>query len=284
MVRNMSKNEMLVDTNEGYCVVHGIPTMRVSLPSEIVIKKHIDGSSCSYLDSWDPNVGNHYFSDRAALLDLSTVSLEELYVLVSDPVKMRGYIMAPFPDSLINIERIFGYLAKRRMVLPFRKRDPVMDEVSALSLYSMIYRGLVPPLIRNYITNINLKYVRGPDRKYFEGMTMNDLKLFTGESSQGSARMMLGFLLVTDSDYGAFKVLPKASEYAWNNAYLGLKEDLRAVGVSILSRIRKSSSDFLINNRSDVATLVHYLESQKMSDVAEGLRVAWKEKFRSDLQ
>jgi hypothetical protein len=258
--------------------------MRVSLPSGIVIKKHIDGSSCSYLDSWDPSVGNRYFSDRAALLDLSTVSLEELYVLVSDPVKMRGYIMAPFPDSLTNIERIFGYLVKRRMVLPFRKGDPVVDEVSALSLYSMIYRGLVPPLVRNYITDINMKYIREPDRKYFEGMVMEDLKMFTGESSQGSARMMLGFLLVTDSDYGAFKVLPKASEYAWNNAYLGLTEDLRAVGVSILSRIQKSSSDFLINNRSEVATLVHYLESQKMGDVADDLRAAWKEKFRSDLQ
>ena len=106
----MLKNERLDNANGGYCIVHGIPTMHVHLPSGIVIKKHIDSSPCSYLDSWDPNVGENYFTDRAALLDLSTVSLDDMYVLVSDPVKMSSYIMAPFPSSLANIERIFGYL------------------------------------------------------------------------------------------------------------------------------------------------------------------------------
>ena len=280
----MLKNERLDNANGGYCIVHGIPTMHVHLPSGIVIKKHVDSSPCSYLDSWDPNVGENYFTDRAALLDLSTVSLDDLYVLVSDPVKMSSYIMAPFPSSLANIERIFGYLVKRRMVLPFRKGDPIMNEVSALSLYSMIYRGLVPPLVRNYITIIDMKYIRGPDTKYFEGMTLDDLKMFTGESSEGSARMMLGFLLVTDSDYGAFKVLSKASKYAWDNAYLGIEGDLKSVGKSILSRIKNSSSDFLINNRSEVSTLVRYLETHHMDDLADDLRSVWKEKFRSDLQ
>lgn len=280
----MLKAQKLDNVNGGYCVVHGIPTMHFNLPSGIVIRKHTDNSPCSYLDSWDPNVGSKYVTDRAALLDLNTISLEDLYVLVSDATKLSSYLQIPFPGSLANLERIYGYLVKKRMVLPFSKDDPIMDEVSALSLYSMIYRGLVPPLIRNYITTIDQKYIRIPDKRYFAGMTMNDLKLFTGESADGSQRMMLGFFLVTDSDFGAFRVLPQASMFAWDMAIMdGRFESIEAVARSVVSRIGKSSSDFLVQYRSDVSSLVHYLESFNMNDLADELRGVWKDKFRSDL-
>ncbi|MEM3488420.1 MAG: hypothetical protein QXO75_02000, partial [Nitrososphaerota archaeon] len=140
----------------------------------------------------------------------------------------------------------------------------------------------VPPLARSYITKINQKYIKEQDKQWFVGLEMEDIKLFTGEKSEGSARILLGYFFVTESNYGAFRVLSTASKFAFDFVLQGgEKKYLKWVGKSLLLRMQKTPKDILIEHRSDVASLVHFLEadSVNLNSLAKQIRAAWKEKF-----